>query len=348
MGDFVIKEKLKILKVSLKRWNKEVFGWYNLKVDEGVGEINVLDKLLFSCVDVEVKELVDRRSKVISSTWRNLSIRDNMLIQKSRAKWKDGYLNSQYFHNLIKGRARMKFIGDVNIVSGVVDSVEEVKDVIWNFFNQKFRKPDHVRHVLEGSVFYKIGDQSQTHFRSANWCGNTPLAYLFLDLFALNNVKGAFDATVSGKVDSTHYSTCLDYKCFMESKVQVIMEEDMSMAFRTLWNWMVLAKIKAFGWRVFLNRLATKDQLIKRGLCLVNREGLCVLCLQSEEDLNHHFFDCSVLKKVWELIGFWIGYSLSLIGPPWKQFLSWSRFLKTFFNKGKFEIIWLADAVWRW
>lgn len=134
----------------------------------------------------------------------------------------------------------------------------------------------------------------------------------------------------------------------MESKVQVIMEEDMSMAFRTLWNWMVLAKIKAFGWRVFLNRLATKDQLIKRGLCLVNREGLCVLCLQSEEDLNHHFFDCSVLKKVWELIGFWIGYSLSLIGPPWKQFLSWSRFLKTFFNKGKFEIIWLADAVWRW
>lgn len=43
-----------------------------------------------------------------------------------------------------------------------------------------------------GSVFYKIGDESQTHFRSSNWCGNTPLAYLFLDLFALNNVKGAF------------------------------------------------------------------------------------------------------------------------------------------------------------
>lgn len=111
-------------------------------------------------------------------------------------------------------------------------------------------------------------------------------------------VAGAMDAMVWGKVDPTHYSACLDYKCFMEAMMQVIMKEDLSMAFRTLCNSTVQTKIKAFGWRAFLNRLATKDQLIKRGLFLVNHEGLCVLCLQSEEDLNHLFFDCSVSKKI--------------------------------------------------
>ncbi|KAI5397407.1 hypothetical protein KIW84_063282 [Lathyrus oleraceus] len=150
-SDYVIKEKLKILKVSLRRWNKEVFGWYDLKVEEGVEEINTVDKLLSSCMDNEVKELVDRRSKAISSIWRNLSIKDNMLIQKSRVKWiQEGNLNSRYFHNLVKGKARRKFIGDVNTVNRVVEMIEDVKKVVRNFFNLKFMEPDPIRPVLEG------------------------------------------------------------------------------------------------------------------------------------------------------------------------------------------------------
>lgn len=41
-NDFIIKEKFKLMKASLKRWNKKVFGWNNLKVREGVEEINVV------------------------------------------------------------------------------------------------------------------------------------------------------------------------------------------------------------------------------------------------------------------------------------------------------------------
>ncbi|CAK8574714.1 unnamed protein product [Lathyrus sativus] len=48
-SNFIIKEKLKILKFSLKSWNKEVFGWYDLKVEEGVEDINMLDNLLSNC-----------------------------------------------------------------------------------------------------------------------------------------------------------------------------------------------------------------------------------------------------------------------------------------------------------
>lgn len=70
-SDYIIKEKLKILKVSLRRWNKKVFGLYDLKVEEGVKEINNVDKVLLSSDENEVEELVDKRSRTIYSIWRN-------------------------------------------------------------------------------------------------------------------------------------------------------------------------------------------------------------------------------------------------------------------------------------
>lgn len=37
-GDFIIYEKLKRLKVKLKEWNEEVFGWIDLRIDEKIEE----------------------------------------------------------------------------------------------------------------------------------------------------------------------------------------------------------------------------------------------------------------------------------------------------------------------
>lgn len=34
-GDFILKEKLRLLKTSLRRWNKEVFGRIDLNIREG-------------------------------------------------------------------------------------------------------------------------------------------------------------------------------------------------------------------------------------------------------------------------------------------------------------------------
>lgn len=79
---------------------------------------------------------------------------------------------------------------------------------------------------------------------------------------------------------------------------------------------LVPVRIKTFGWRGFLNRLATKDQLKKRDLCLSIYEGVCVFCFQSDEDLNHLLFDCSFPKKVWDLMGSWIDFFEYFVGPP--------------------------------
>lgn len=131
-----------------------MFGWYDLKVEEGVEEINDMDKLLLSCDENEVEDLVGRRSKVIFSMWRNLSIKDNMLIQVARVKWnRDGDLKTNYLHNLVKGRAMRKFIGVINTERGRVESVDDVKEAIRDFFNKDYIEPGLVRPLLEGLSF---------------------------------------------------------------------------------------------------------------------------------------------------------------------------------------------------
>lgn len=40
-GDYILKNKLKALKGRLKWWNKDVFGWMGLKVEEAVTNLKV-------------------------------------------------------------------------------------------------------------------------------------------------------------------------------------------------------------------------------------------------------------------------------------------------------------------
>lgn len=151
---YVIKEKLKMLKERLKSWNKQVFWWINLKVDEWVEEIKEVNKLLTSCVEDQVEELVVRRSNTVNSMWINLAIKDNMFLQQSKMKQtRDRDLNNKFFHNFMKGRNRMKFIGSLNTDMGVIDSAGEFKEEILEFFKMRFTKPGFDRPLLEGLTF---------------------------------------------------------------------------------------------------------------------------------------------------------------------------------------------------
>lgn len=76
------------------------------------------------------------------------------------------------------------------------------------------------------------------------------------------------------------YTDRKGYQCLMGSKVQERLEIDHSRrAFSILWRIQVPMKIKAFGWSLFLNRCATKDQL-KKEVCiaLLMKELVSFVC----------------------------------------------------------------------
>lgn len=114
-----------------------------------------------------------------------------------------------------------------------------------------------------------------------------------LDLVAGYTVKSGYDLIATN--------------LFVEDKDDRKLE-----VFDKLWKYQVPFQIKAFNQNTFLNRLASKDQLRRRGIFSSHCEFCCVFCLQEEENLEHLFFICQVSKKIWKEVGMWIGVSMRL------------------------------------
>ncbi|XP_058751483.1 uncharacterized protein LOC131624543 [Vicia villosa] len=113
--DFVLKEKLKLLKDKLKRWNRDVFGKTNLDIEEDVNDINLADE---------------------------------------RMKWlKEGDTNSGFFHKVMKQRRLHNHIGPILTSGGMVELVEDVREEVFKHFGNKFVEPEVTRPVLDGVQF---------------------------------------------------------------------------------------------------------------------------------------------------------------------------------------------------
>ncbi|CAN1346171.1 Putative ribonuclease H protein At1g65750 [Linum perenne] len=75
-----------------------------------------------------------------------------------------------------------------------------------------------------------------------------------------------------------------------------------------IWSKPAPIKVQAFLWMVYHKKLATIDNLQRRGIPLVNRCPLCLTCLES---VDHLLWQCSFTVEVWQ----WISSTLSLYGP---------------------------------
>lgn len=134
-GDYVMKEKLRILKDRLRWWSFNVFGKIDMLLEEGVRELNDLDKL---------EESLEEENKFSrKNIWLNLKIRENMIIQRARIKWlNDEDENNKFFHVAMKKNMRNNHIGPIVNSRGVESSVKEVKKEVFDHFTGKFKEED--------------------------------------------------------------------------------------------------------------------------------------------------------------------------------------------------------------
>jgi hypothetical protein len=93
---------------------------------------------------------------------------------------------------------------------------------------------------------------------------------------------------------------------------------------RFLWIKSIPLKVNLFVWRLFLNRMPTKDNLHQRGI--LDASGLpCVTACGMEESIDHLFFRCNHYGKLWSLISRWLGFDTVFhgsIGTHSAQFCS--------------------------
>ncbi|XP_058783702.1 uncharacterized protein LOC131658424 [Vicia villosa] len=116
-------------------------------------------------------------------------------------------------------------------------------------------------------------------------------------------------------------------------------------ALEKIWKMEIPFKIKAFAWRLFVNRLPTKDLLKVRGISFPTSNLNCIFCGVHLEDRDHLFFKCHVIKLVWKDIGEWVDYS------GWKEddciplFMEWYAVSRL---KSIKEVWKIKFLMWRW
>ncbi|KAK1440002.1 hypothetical protein QVD17_05827 [Tagetes erecta] len=77
-------------------------------------------------------------------------------------------------------------------------------------------------------------------------------------------------------------------------------------------------KVRCLGWRVSLDKIASKHALIRRGVKI--NSSKCSLCFGSEETNSHILKECPFAKQIWSHVFNWIGYSVDL-AMPFKEFM---------------------------
>lgn len=76
----------------------------------------------------------------------------------------------------------------------------------------------------------------------------------------------------------------------------------------TIWNSLVPSRVNIFIWRVMMDRLPTRDNLIKLKVDLDS--ALCPVCGSDNESIQHMLFKCPIASEVWRFIERWWSFSI--------------------------------------
>ena len=75
--------------------------------------------------------------------------------------------------------------------------------------------------------------------------------------------------------------------------------------FKQLWTLKVAPLAQVCVWRILLDRLQIRKNLVRRGVALIST--LCSFCNKVEETIQYLFINCEVVQKVWDSCDIWIG-----------------------------------------
>ncbi|GKE99361.1 RNA-directed DNA polymerase, eukaryota [Tanacetum coccineum] len=214
-------------------------------------------------------------------------------------------------------------------------------------FSLKERGIDLISHCR-----IRLGDGLRTQFWNDVWVGDSQLQHLFPRLFSLETNK---DCSVASKIQSSVISTfrrpvrggietaqldlleksiegtilsTLDDRwiwdlngegVFQVKDVRTLLDDYFLPKDSTATRWVnyVPIKINVFAWKVFLDRLPSRLNLLNRGVQI--QDSRCQICFSAQEDSSHLFFSCCLARDVARLVCRWWNVSWS----PFSSYTDW-------------------------
>ncbi|XP_058764822.1 uncharacterized protein LOC131638284 [Vicia villosa] len=165
----------------------------------------------------------------------------------------------------------------------------------------------------------------------------------------LSEVKLSRDSEDSHNWKMTEEGTFTVKSCFgsisAELNVGDMVDEAILKALNFLWKTKAPAKLSFFGWRVILNRIATKDQLIKRNVVLDSNDNLCVFCHLHDETISHLFGSCSFMENIWNSVCKWLGDDMVLSVEDFKAYFYHAENIIQVVKRNILGVVWLV-TIW--
>lgn len=134
---FILSQKLKIVKLKLKEWNKTCFGDVNLRVSSAEAKVFTIQAELNSRGFLGESMLQEKEAQ--SELQQALHYQEEFWLEKSRLDWNlHGDSNTEYFHKLTKIRCVTKQISLLKIVDRILFKAEDIEQHVVKFYEDLF------------------------------------------------------------------------------------------------------------------------------------------------------------------------------------------------------------------
>ncbi|GAU11113.1 hypothetical protein TSUD_197370 [Trifolium subterraneum] len=161
-GGFVLKEKFKLLKNSLRVWHLSHAKNIGSKILEAKERLLGLD-LRGENANLTDDDLINERREVTSTIFSLSRIECSMLWQNSRTKWLlEGDANSKFFHALANSRKRKNLIVLLDVNGIHVEGVGNIRESIYNHFSSQF-KSQRISRPDVGNLDFKTISESEAN-----------------------------------------------------------------------------------------------------------------------------------------------------------------------------------------
>ena len=151
-GGYVLKEKLKLMKLALKDWHQR----HSQNLPARI--LTLKDKIASLDLKGESTALSDGEIQELHGLLENLfslsRINSSICCQQSRVKWfKEGDANSKYFHRVMSSRRSRNAIPCFLVNGALVEGEENVRNAVFNHFRTHFQPVQSTRPSMEGINF---------------------------------------------------------------------------------------------------------------------------------------------------------------------------------------------------
>lgn len=151
------------------------------------------------------------------------------------------------------------------------------------------------------------------------------------------------------KPDSTtSFSVKSSYKVLLKLQVPPSLDQMVSRALGVLWHTSMPSKIQIFIWRLFLDRLPTRELLLRRNIISSLHGVSCAFCFREVESREHRFFTCAFSYGIWTAVLQWFGGVGAFQNGCINHFLQFYEILKGKRVRKVKNLVWTAVtwALW--